>query len=96
MTKKSADAVVVATTNDQIVEAAMGDAETLTMYALAGVMSGILGVRVREQMLYNYRAKKMIRVNSEGRVERAVAIEFIVKRMAKADAAMVLALSEVE
>ena len=78
-------------TLEQRVRALIGDRKTLTMYAAANVMSEVLQRRVREQMLYNYRANKRIRVNSAGHVERDVLVAFIVKfatpKVVDADAA---------
>jgi hypothetical protein len=63
--------------------AALVGTEPLTMYKAAGIMSTVLGRKVREQMLYNYRAKKLIRTNEAGRVEADVFVAFLVKRIEK-------------
>jgi hypothetical protein len=54
-----------------------------TMYRAANIMSEVLGTRVREQMLYNYRAKKLIKVTSTGRVTSDDLVVFITKRVNK-------------
>lgn len=60
-----------------------GTEKSHTMYRSANIMSEVLGVRVREQMLYNYRSKKLIRVNSDGRVTTDDLVLFILKRVEK-------------
>ena len=61
------------------VRALIANEKSVTMYRAANIMSEVLQRRVREQMLYNYRANKRIRVNSLGRVEADVLVAFIVK-----------------
>jgi hypothetical protein len=73
-------------TAEEIVEAALPQQASFTMYGAANAMSVIVGQRVREQMLYNYRAKRLIRVNGEGRVTREELVAFIAKRLRKAAA----------
>ena len=65
------------------IAALIGERDELTMYALANVWSELRGERVREQMLYNYRAKRLIRCNGAGRVDRDEAIAFLAKKLAK-------------
>lgn len=61
----------------------VGDRKVLTMYQLAGVMSDALGRRVREQQMYNYRAKKLVKVNADGRMTAEDAIAFVAKHIMK-------------
>jgi len=87
-TTPAAEAVVVApATETNSVEAQVrqlaGNAKSLTMYAAANIMSVVLKRRVREQMLYNYRAKRLIPVNHEGRVTVDDLVAFIQKRADK-------------
>ena len=57
--------------------------EPLTMYRFATISSNVLGRKIREQMMYNYRTKKLIRTNEDGRVTPEVAVEFLLKRVLK-------------
>jgi hypothetical protein len=66
--------------------AALVGATPVTMYRLANVLSEVLGRRVREQQMYNYRTNRLIAVNGAGRVEPATAIAFVTKQLAKQSA----------
>jgi hypothetical protein len=70
-------------TLEEVVTKLNGGDQPATMYRAANIMSEILGVRVREQMLYNYRTKKLIRTNTNGRVEIPTLVAFIQKRVDK-------------
>lgn len=57
--------------------------DTYSMYRVSQILSIVLDKYVREQMLYNYRSKKLIRVNSEGKITREDLVVFIQKRIDK-------------
>jgi hypothetical protein len=58
----------------------------LTMYAATKIYNDVMQANIPVQMLYNYRAKKLIRVNADGRVTIDDLVAFIQKRLDKAAA----------
>jgi hypothetical protein len=85
MTTKTTQAPVAEQTIEEKVRERIGT-EPLTMYKFAGALSDLLGRHIREQQMYNYRAKKLIKVNPEGRVEAETAVAYVLKRLAKTTA----------
>lgn len=65
------------------VEKAVQGKGALTMYQLANIASDLIGDRVREQQMYNYRKNGLIKGLVDGKAPEAVAIEFLVKFVGK-------------
>jgi len=74
--------VKVVTSEEKKIRELCGKDASHTMYRAANIMSEVLGTRVREQMLYNYRAKHLIKC-VEGRVTTDDLVVFILKRVEK-------------
>jgi hypothetical protein len=65
---------------------AVGNNEVITMYRLANILSDVLGERIREQQLYNYRKNGFIKVNSSGRIAQSEAVKFVNEFVTKREA----------
>ena len=82
------DQAVVETETDPELEARVrdlcekaADNGLLTMYRVANVWSELAGRRVREQQMYNYRTKEVIKGLVDGRATIDGAVEFLLTRV---------------
>jgi hypothetical protein len=76
-------------TNEQTVQERIVElvgTEPLTGYKFAQVWGALKGDRVREQQVYNYISKRLIKVGPDKRIAPETAVAFLTKRFVKDEA----------